>query len=624
MPTKHKANEGDCLCVIAMENGFLNCQPLRDEPQNATFLHRPLQKDDVVTVPDVDVKHFSRSTDQTHTFVANNAPPVSIRFVRGSSVNDYRDDREVTILNVSNFPTELGGVKGDVPFPAGFGFHPDGQADPDAFKVEVVDPAAAGSLTTINIESLLPTYEHQDGKIVITGHQQRKYPSLYLMECALISSDGVFLSKYLRVVTHTEDEESASGQTVLVVSPSDGKGTGSASDVDNVEILDFNIRASYSIARCTAPKKCAVSISRPLGDPSEKRRFRIAFHIFRRRDTGTPVGDLTVQQVRHAALTNLRAFYAQASMAPKLVGVDGSKNGAAVVFMPEPDNNMIAIGGNDGGASGHNRNGDPSTLTIWDSSMPIAAIKLKSKIKPFQVAAAIKNALDGSGYNVEIFKNPKPDLSAKYNPYDVIVTRVNGSPVNLGADSDDTTLGHNKRVVRVDIREIPLRNDAVLRRIFRSSPGPTGALNVYAVEKIVGGTTAAFSVPISFKIQTDGTQARQIADSIFCESQWLTDTTAAREVVVPHECGHVLGQVGHVSEADPHQSTEMMTGEPVNPFSGLPEPGKRISDFPILVKYRLNEFGDIFGVSGAPWPDSPAINPVNRFTTKRPDLLEKW
>src|ERR1700727_2171418 len=98
MPTTVTANEGDCLCVIAMENGFLNCQPLRDEPKNAAVLKRPVQKGDVITIPDWDVKHFSRPTDNTHNFVMKNVPPVSIRFVRGSPVKNYRDDQEVTIL----------------------------------------------------------------------------------------------------------------------------------------------------------------------------------------------------------------------------------------------------------------------------------------------------------------------------------------------------------------------------------------------------------------------------------------------------------------------------------------------------------------------------------------------
>jgi hypothetical protein len=158
-----------------------------------------------------------------------------------------------------------------------------------------------------------------------------------LMECAQIPSGRALLSKYLRVVTHAEDEESAPGQTVLVVSPADGKGTGAASDLDNVEILDLEIRASYPIPRCTAPTKCRASMTRPLGDPSEKRRFRIAFHIFKRRDTGAPVGDLTVEKVRQTALTNLRAFYSQASMAPKLVSADGSKVGSGMQAHPLQD-----------------------------------------------------------------------------------------------------------------------------------------------------------------------------------------------------------------------------------------------------------------------------------------------
>jgi hypothetical protein len=66
----------------------------------------------------------------------------------------------------------------------------------------------------------------------------------------------------------------------------------------------------------------------------------------------------------------------------------------------------------------------------------------------------------------------------------------------------------------------------------------------------------------------------------------------------------------------------MMTGEPFQPSE--PSPSKRISDFPILVKYHLREVDYIFWGPGLPRPDSRAINAVNRFTTKRPDLLENW
>ena len=117
MPTQVTASTGDCLCVIAMQSGFLNCQPLRDDPGNAAFLNRPLQDGDVVTVPDIRPRNDSKSTDATHTFQQLNSPPVSIRFVHGSPDKHYLEDTTTTVLNVSNFRTDKGGADAKSPFP---------------------------------------------------------------------------------------------------------------------------------------------------------------------------------------------------------------------------------------------------------------------------------------------------------------------------------------------------------------------------------------------------------------------------------------------------------------------------------------------------------------------------
>jgi hypothetical protein len=620
MPTQVRAKDGDSLCVIAMRNGFLNCDPLRREPKNAAFLKRPLRDGDIVTVPDVDAQHAIRPTDAQHKFTLKNAPPVSIRYVHGSSNNgssnpSSRNDAETMVLNVSNYPTDVGGVFGNTTFPNGFGFNADGHADPDAFKVEVVDPAAGGGTVAVNIEALMPVYKLEDGQLKLTGHQQQSGNPTAMMECAALGAGGgTFLSKYLRVVTHDEDASAAVGQTVQVVSPADGNGTGKAADPDNVEILDFEIRATYTIRRCTAPKKCTAWVSRPVGDEAEQQRFRIAYHIFIKKSTGAPIGGLTVKKVRQNALFNLRGYYAQASMAPRLVSADGSQGGSAVVFMPEPDNNMIAI--DDRGASGKNHQRKPSTLTISDAGSTIATVNL-TKWNPREVANAIKSALDQTTFKAEIFKNPKKTADEKYNPHDVLVTRRDGSAVDLSVVTDDTSLQRNITVVRVDIANIDPRNSPELRRVFRSSPGPAGAINVYAIDFILNpdaenpfSTVLAFSRPLPYDLFTPESDARQVADSILCVAQYLDENTPLPGVM-PHECGHILGHVGHAAEKDPHVSTELMNAYQSKPTEDQPN-RTRISDYPILVNYELTDDA------------TRLINAVNRFTTSRKDLLEQW
>src|ERR1035441_10054247 len=162
-----KAQNGDTLCGIAIAAGFLNCGPLRADSGNSDFLNRPLQAGDQVTVPDVTSQDLSKPTDDLHNFTNKNAPPVSIRFVHGSPNKDFADDDTSTVLNISNFVTTQGGTSGTQTFPSGYGFDPIGDADLDAFKVEVVDPQAGASAHVI-LEALQPTYQQDPSTQAIT------------------------------------------------------------------------------------------------------------------------------------------------------------------------------------------------------------------------------------------------------------------------------------------------------------------------------------------------------------------------------------------------------------------------------------------------------------------------
>src|ERR1017187_10969957 len=69
MPKVVKASAGDTLCGIGMDNGFLDCAPIRAANPGQDFLSRPLKDGDMVTVPDLDVATESKSTTTTATFV---------------------------------------------------------------------------------------------------------------------------------------------------------------------------------------------------------------------------------------------------------------------------------------------------------------------------------------------------------------------------------------------------------------------------------------------------------------------------------------------------------------------------------------------------------------------------
>lgn len=613
MSSEFTADDGDCLCVIAMQNGFLNCQPLRDAPANAPFLNRPLQKGDVVTVPDVRLKSVDKSVDSRHRFVKKNSPPASIRFVHGSPDKHYLEDSSTTVLNVSNFRTDKGGSDAQAAFPDKFEFHQEGHVDPDTFKVEVVDPAA-GAPAKVVLEARMPVYSLASGTLAVAGHTVFKdavaqFPNL-TVDCALVHSAVSFRSKYLRLVTNGRDLNSKLEQTLFLSTIADGKGTGAASDPDNVEILDFEVRATYLIQRCPAPSKCSVAVTAPVGDETEQRRFRLAFHIFKRRGTGKPIDGLTIEKVRHSALRDVRAILAQASMAPKLVSADGTAGGPAVVFMDEPDDNMIVIGETSGrGASGRNRTGQPSTLTIFDTLLnTIATVSLSKKMKPIDVGNAIHDALD-SAFKADVFENEFVG-DAPSGSCDVIVTRTqpDGNNLILGVLTDDTVLRTNITVVRVNVDLVDPDSDAECRRIVRSSPGPDGVLNVYSVGSLLA-KAVALSLPLLSIFPANSHRKPPIVNSILCTTPFLDDTNAVPDVL-SHECGHILGDVNHVPKFDTHFHTELMTGsgEDSAPVGGP----KRISDSPILVHY------------GALDGTVKLVNSVKLFRTTRTELLEPW
>ena len=149
------ALKGDTLCGIAIANGFLDCGPLRAQAANSALLSRPLKAGDKVTVPPPTPKEIDKPTDAKFVFKKKNAPPVSVRFVHGSPDKKYLDDATLTVLNVSNFVANKGGADGTHAFPKGFGFNPDGHADIDTFKVEVVDPGSGGTVH-VKLEALKP------------------------------------------------------------------------------------------------------------------------------------------------------------------------------------------------------------------------------------------------------------------------------------------------------------------------------------------------------------------------------------------------------------------------------------------------------------------------------------
>src|SRR6267142_116994 len=357
MPTTVIAQDGDTLCGLAISGGFLNCQALRDDPANAAFLTRDLQAGDVVTVPDRESREENRGTEAEHLFEVQTAPPILVRFTHGTPDKPYRQDPTLLFLNVSNFVSNKGGANGRQAFPTATVFDANGHADPDSFKIEVVDPAGPATVR-VRVEAMRPILA-PDG--TITGHEPFTGDAadlrFILSTCRKVPSGVCYRSPYLRLVTTEQDlTNNPNGlQMVFVTDQADGTN----GDNDKIEILDQKVRVSYTRESCPAanPNKCTARSLIEIGP--RRRRIRMAVHVFRQAVGGANVGNITETMVRLRVFKWFRRVYAQAELAPKLdPGVD---------FLDPPANDMLIISPNHGRASVGG-----STLSFTLSQMPPA------------------------------------------------------------------------------------------------------------------------------------------------------------------------------------------------------------------------------------------------------------
>ena len=130
MPKKVTAKDGDTLCGLAVDAGFIDCTQLRKHADNKGFCNRPLKAGDVVTIPDLKATPLQKASNSRYKFLKKSAPPVSIRFVRGAAdEKQYMHDNALTELQVSNYVANKAGLDRTKSFPSGFGYDEHADAD---------------------------------------------------------------------------------------------------------------------------------------------------------------------------------------------------------------------------------------------------------------------------------------------------------------------------------------------------------------------------------------------------------------------------------------------------------------------------------------------------------------
>jgi hypothetical protein len=335
--TLYTAKENESLCIIAIrEGGFLNCDSLRNAPGNEAYKDKQIKKGQIVNIPDKEEKEEGEKDEKKHKHKKKNAPIPQVRFVHGSKWKKAKDDSDLTVLQISNFPTDKAGFKQNKNFPNTSKFNANANIDPDTFRVEVVDYEAKKKKkkeVEIELEALKPVYQ-DDGKIT---HEPFKAGETDLSKCKIkikckqIRSSLRYRSKYMRLVVDEEDFNAAPGRILLIPDLADGKD----GDEDKIEILDQRVRATYELLSC--PKggaaKCKVWEQLYVGDTAEKQRIKLAVHILRKSRDGD--GVVKVNEARKACLQYIKQVYAQAELSVKFVDPK--------VRLIQPPTNMIVI-----------------------------------------------------------------------------------------------------------------------------------------------------------------------------------------------------------------------------------------------------------------------------------------
>jgi hypothetical protein len=577
------ARDGDTLCGLAMAAGFLNCDPVRLEAANSTLLSRTLRAGDSVTIPDIKLKATSSPTTKIHKFVKKNSPPVSIRFVHGSPDKKYLEDFTTTVLNVSNYVTDKGGLQGDKTFPTGFGFDPKGHEDEDSFKVEVVDPTASGKVIVL-LEALRAFYaaggslDHHDTFSGLTDGSVRKIPSL---ECQQVRAGHVaFRSKYLRLVVDNVDQKD---QTLLVTDLVEGGDR-------QVEILDQNVRATYVVKACNAAgpgMKCQVTAVVPL----HRGRFvDLAVRVLRATPSGvterTPGGtgddgSVKLADVRKRIDTFVRRCWAQAHIKPRIVRLQ-------TMDLPS---NMITVADANGLPSKGNKPGNvlPGQIGFTVNVQRFhGAANSTHIVPPFNVPAGSTPEQTANLIRAEIEKFPgltatpsrnAPETGDPDGSCDVLISDASAGRITITnmiavADQDE-----DQRVEAVSLgMTVPFRNafsdyhvgHPEQRNLVKvlDTPGDV-VIDIAVVDSVPG--VRGFTVPEQKSLNANRQPVSGVKNSIIMP-KISTDATTNNPFSLPHEIGHILTDEGlHARPA-----TELMTGAGTSATSSTINDSKRM------------------------------------------------
>ena len=588
--------DGMCFCDFASQNGFRDCEPLRNA--NGTLSSKAvLNRGDEITIPD---KRDKTASGPNETVIRTRrvlAPPATVRFVGLNIPLNNTRERGLARLGISNYKTDRASATGtgtETAFFRNQGVEDDASrvdgtpeaetyADPDHFRVEIHDVAAAKrNLASVECELqvLQPLYKRAtvNGKTVIQRDTETRsaddIPPGYkiptsatrrrTITCERVGTTKFYRSRYMRLVTESGDN--IDPHTLFV---GDYYDDGANNDEKRyTEILEQKVRVRYQPAMCT-PGTCRVET---IADVGELRgEIRLAVHIM---DNAC-----TFEDVRRVVYKQVRRVYASAHTRPYI---------RSIIRHPPPHN--ILLIGDQGGtaarASGQTRLRLQSRIRIT-----VEGTTLDYNPARNQTVAAVCNAIQQLLRTNNIYTRelrspypPGPGLEAARMFLLFKDAACTDYAVLSSATSNDSRLSvRNLQISAATLGAFSHDGDGLHHRVLKA------CCNTDFFDAIVLRQFDTSGGSILYGIAT--WIHKEFGPAIIVQSDRMTPAQDNR-YTFSHECGHVLMHGGHfVVNA---RSEQLMIQGSMAAGNAYDMPGRRrISDAPMRLNYQA--FDDAAG-----------------------------
>lgn len=609
------ASDGDTLCSIGSENGFRNCQKLRDP--NPDLQNRPLRPGDQVNVPEVTRKDEDGETERVHEFRRLGQPPRRIWIIQDrdkpspeEAVSDEQDE-----LCVSNYvPTRQGAVLAPDPWVdhTVTDYNEGASVDPDHFKILVRDPRAQAEgedTVEATLQAQKPVLNNDD-QIESWEDMTETGTELEHIECKQIGDTAFYKSCYLRLVTderdHTFNRPDGRRTSTLGGSPPPTVGTNDTgtdvsrqtlvtptTDDDRIEILDLRVNADRPNPDCPITDENAKCRSQTTAEVGKEEKV-LRVKTFRINGCGVSEADIDTM------IANMRKTLAQINAGVETV--DGKFHDVP------PPRNMIAVSDYWGNKASGGRN--MSATVSLTSGRVTATVETTRKHTPEQTARRLAAALTGQGVTCRVSRNPpQQDSGDNFGSCDILCFNSDDTPariIDVDSDDSDQALDHTGGWDVNSVNSVseeynsggrqPMNAFMAGSKDYRAAVKNFHRANDHVCAILIGRFAGGHLGEAVIPFHNLNARLRPVPD--YSLSAFIARSAVATENVTAHEFGHVLLDASHTTNhgsapLEPDHDGATYCDNAHLAYSALMgaynwEPNhihKRISDVPLRVKY---------------------------------------